>query len=364
MNFAFKCLLLSMIVATCYSSVSVQVTQNTILRQFMGKDTKTLYKVWHFINNKDYDYNTIQGLNKYKTFKANLKSINEHNAKNLSWTNGLNHLSDMTNAEIKEYYNLKPMSHKQFRNNMRATMNKGVSLDDYNDEDEVTEPIVQALPIVNWGKQMLAVRQQANCGSCWAFTTNAVLEGCWNSWSSHTRLTDHLSTQYPVDCDSGNGGCEGGWYIAALGFYEKHNAVYEAAYPYKAEQSNCQSITSGESPVRVTGVDEYDSSQPYWNTSTPAKMLARGPVAVAVDANDSWYAYSGGMFDGDCIASVNHAVTLIGYGKDSTGGYYIIRNSWGSSWGEAGHMNLRENPKNNNSCNIAQFSYQPKAFTA
>jgi aminopeptidase C len=85
--------------------------------------------------------------------------------------------------------------------------------------------------------------------------------------------------------------------------------------------------------------------------------LLIGPEAAAIDVNDNFYAYEKGIFDGACSLSVNHAMTIVGYSV--TDGAWILRNSWGAMWGESGHMRLKENFANANSCMIARYGYRP-----
>jgi C1A family cysteine protease len=336
--------------ASC--DITAPSVKSTILSEFMNKSTKDLFKVWHFLYNKNYDYNTEEGIRKYVTFRENVKQIQEHNAKNLSYQKGINHLTDMTAEEVRSYYKLKPMSVKEYKTNMR----KLLSLDDYND-DEVVQASTQVSATrdnINWISIMRPVRNQANCGSCWAFTVTAVLEGHWNKYK--TALTDHLSTQQMVDCDTGNGGCNGGWFDAGFAFFKSKYAAYETNYPYTSGDSgvagSCQTV-SKYSSVKITGYKQKTYTTDVYT------LLKSGPVAVAVDATDDWYAYRSGVFNVSCSSNINHAVTLVGYGNRNGVGYWIIRNSWGSDWGYAGHIYVKDNSSNNSSCNIESYGFAP-----
>jgi KDEL-tailed cysteine endopeptidase len=340
------------------SSFSSQSIHKTILENFK-KDTKSLFKVWHFIFNKTYDYNTLEGLNKYKTFKANLKRIEEHNKGNSSYKKGLNHLSDMTYEEIKKYYNLKPINTKQVSKSLRAL--NSYNLDDYNEDEEAvkTQEAPQGPVPIDHRSIMRPVRDQGlECGACWSFTTMAVLEAFYVKQVGP--LNDWFSTQYSVDCDEGNSGCHGGWFHNSFKFYLKNNPIMDKNYPYKAKKNSCFGSKLNIN-AKVLKLNIYDSDN--YPADTPESLyrfLALGPVAVAVDANDNFSDYASGVYDGECLNEVNHAVTLVGYSASSNGvpAHYIIRNSWGAHWGEKGHIRVAQNSRNSSSCNIERFGFQ------
>jgi KDEL-tailed cysteine endopeptidase len=368
MSTQIKCLLI--ILATCLSATitlkcdATKSIADQVYDQY-SSNTKTLFKVWHFVQQKSYDYNTIEGINKYRTFKANLKTINEHNASNSSYKKGLNHLSDMTGEEVRTFYNIKAITPTEMRANLRSL--KAISLDDYNeDEREIRVPSVRATKhdLVDHSANMLPVRNQQNCGSCWAFTTQAVLEGCYQKWN--VPLKEWFSTQQSVDCDANNGGCNGGWFSNAILYFQDSALTYESSYAYTATKGQCRYNANSNTKIRVVGLASYQRG--YSNLADFDVLLKKGPVAVAVDANDNWYSYKSGIFNGQCSSGVNHAVTLIGYGKTDAdecnegGEYFVIRNSWGSGWGEKGMMRIKNDENNSFSCNVEKYAYQPTAF--
>jgi C1A family cysteine protease len=342
-------LILAMAVSQVNSSVLTNIqTTKQILNTYSTKGTKELFKVFHFIFNKSYDYNTESGIEMYKTFRTNVQRINEHNAKKLSWTKGINHLTDMTDAEIKKHYNLYAVSPKYLASNLRSL--KGVSLDDYNDDEENIAPDnLGVRSDVDHREFMRPVKDQGNCGSCWAFGTVAAIEG--NFSKLKTMLTECLSEQQLVDCDTLNGGCRGGWYTNAMKFYYHQAPVTAANYPYVGVQHSC--AQAGKPTQDNVNVVSYKYS---YNANLLFASLLIGPAAVAVNANDDFYAYEQGIFDAPCTASVNHAMVLVGYAEGS----WILRNSWGSDWGEAGHMRLKENFGNSNSCMTGRYGYRPE----
>jgi C1A family cysteine protease len=324
----------------------------TILDSFSKGDKKTLFKVYHFIYNKEYQLNSIEGINKYKTFKANLKTIEEHNTSDSTYQMGINQLTDMTYSEIQAYYNLVPMTHEQVKSKLRQLN----MFDEYVDEDE-TELKVQQKATWDFSQFMQPVRDQKSCGSCWAFTTMAIVEGMWNKLNAANPLAGWLSTQQLVDCDTGNNGCNGGWYMNALLFLQKTYANYDKDYSYTAKRGACQLKMN--SPVKVGKFDYSYSSGAKW-----LAIAQTGPTAVAIDANAAFCAYRTGVWDGACATSINHAVTLIGFGTDATTkkDYYLIRNSWGTGWGEKGHIKMAVNAKTK-TCNVENYAFAVSAYT-
>ena len=343
-------LILAMAVSQANSSLITQVqTSRQILSTFSAKGSKELFKVFHFIFNKSYDYNTEAGIEKYKTFRTNVQRINEHNALKLSWNKGINHLTDMTDEEVKKHYNLYTISPKFFAANLRSL--KGVSLDDYNDEEENIAPVnVGVRSDVDHRPFMRPVTDQLNCGSCWAFATVASIEG--NFSKSKTLLTEDLSEQQLVDCDDRNGGCQGGWYSWSMKFYFNNAPVTAANYRYRAIQGVCQQ--AGKPRRTDIMVTSYKYS---FRADLQFDSLLLGTVAVAVDANNNYYAYESGVFDGPCTQQVNHAMVLVGF--STTSNAWILRNSWGADWGEEGYMRIKENFDNANSCMIARYGFRP-----
>jgi C1A family cysteine protease len=381
MSTQIKCLLIVLVLACSLSTAfSLQcaeelkiTTQEKILNNFKD-NTKELYKVWHFIFNKDYDYNTVQGVNKYKTFKANLKAMNEHNAKTSSYKKGLNHLSDMTDQEVTAFYNIKEVSISLLRRSLRSL--RSFNLDDYNDEDTndidptkqksdidpTKQKSVKSFAPFDYRAAMRPIRNQKNCGSCWAFAVQATLEGCYNL--EHTvKLTDWFSTQQSVDCDARNHGCQGGWPSIAMKYFENSKLMYEAQYPYDASRhTTCSYSDLENSGTTLDGFSEFNSSRDA--VASFEEMAAKGPVTVAVGVTSDWYRYSSGVFDGDCPTHVNHAVVLVGLaaaGRCSPQ-HWIVRNSWGATWGEEGNIRILVNPENYGSCGLEKFAFQPTGF--
>jgi len=147
-----------------------------------------------------------------------------------------------------------------------------------------------------------------------------------------TSKLESLSEQQLVDCDtSGNNGCNGGLMDRAFLFAEKTALDTEAQYPYKAKSGTCRSI---EGDVKVSSYTDVARQDPEALMAAVSKQ----PVSIAVDATN-WQLYRSGIFS-NCGTGLDHGVLLVGYGTEGSQDYWIVKNSWGSAWGENGYIRL------------------------
>jgi len=178
------------------------------------------------------------------------------------------------------------------------------------------------------------IYNQGACGSCWAFSATETIESYW-ALAGH-KLTK-LSMEQIVDCDPNDDGCGGGWPYLAYQYVESAGGVDSYAdYPYIAgggQSGTCQ-FSSSEIVAKVKSYKSISGEQGLY------KQLAAsngGPVSVCVDAS-SWQYYNGGVLQ-TCGTSVDHCVQLVGYANyNQNNAYWIVRNSWGASWGENGFI--------------------------
>jgi hypothetical protein len=247
---------------------------------------------------------------RYNIFKANLDHINLENSKNLTYTLGLNEFSDLTDAEFIASYMGRLPSDNSVREEEPALPNQA------NDIDWRTKGAVT--PIKNQGA----------CGSCWAFSATGGIEGFW--FLKQGQLIS-LAEQQLVDCcKDGSAGCNGGQESNAIGWVGKNGGQCKGSdYPYTARDGTCKKTCSP--AAKVSGVKRISGE------AALTTALNNLPVTVAVAAS-SWKSYKGGVYTGPCPGSINHAVLAVGYTND----YFMVKNSWGTSWGESGYIRLKK----------------------
>jgi len=188
---------------------------------------------------------------------------------------------------------------------------------------------------------MNPVRDQGQCGSCWSFAATAALEGRYAV--KHGGAKVQTSEQQMVDCATGCHGCQGGWSSVALQYVQSAGgAQSRSSYAYTGRQGTCK-FSSGSVVARVSAV---------YGVADAASTLAGGPIAVYVQAQGGFMSYGGGIFNGYC-GQYDHAVTAVGWGQSGATSYWIIRNSWGTGWGESGHIRVQIN----GNCRITFDSY-------
>jgi len=282
--------------------------------------------------NKNYA-NGIERLQRFIIFQKNLRDIENFNQrKNASWKKGINQFSDMTEEEFQKTLNGYVNAAKPHGN---FAAKKSINVNDLPES-------------VDWRDMgaISAVKNQGPCGSCWAFATVEIIESMLQINSG--KAVEELSAQHITSCTpnplqcGGSGGCQGS--IPQLGFAytQLFGLVTEKDYPYTATTGTCDyDANSMDAMATLRG---YETLPRNDYESVMNHLATVGPLSVAVDAS-RWSAYGGGVFDGcsyDKNIEINHAVQLVGYGTDSKDGdYWIVRNSWGSRWGEDGYIRLK-----------------------
>ena len=189
------------------------------------------------------------------------------------------------------------------------------------------------------------VKDQASCGSCWAFSTIANLEGLYYAKKGVMKT---FSEQMLVDCDTSDSGCNGGLMQYAFTWLKKNGIMLDSDYPYTGTKGTCKSDKSKYVDMSVTGYKKLGSSWSTWSAVDEDEvkdfLYETGPLAIALNANPL-QTYVSGILDltsSQCPSSgINHAVTLVGYGTEDSVAYWIIKNSWGTSWGEKGYFRIR-----------------------
>ena len=202
------------------------------------------------------------------------------------------------------------------------------------------------------------VKNQLDCGSCWAFSASEAIEGEW--FLKQDQLYN-LSEQELVDCSGylGNMGCGGGSMDAAFEYVIQNGLCLNQSYPYNATDGQCQNKTC----TKKVHIDKY-YDVPHNNEKQLEKAVVKQPISVAIQANmRSFQLYKKGIYsDPDCGDQLDHGVLLVGYGYDPDldMNYWIVKNSWGDNWGEQGYIRMVkgiENPEGQ--CGIAMDASYP-----
>ena len=279
-------------------------------------------------------------LARYEVFKRNvMETFKEENA---SYRTGITKFSDLTQQEFARTYlnlNYDAMAMANFDPTIVTVTNAAPSAYDWRDYGRVS-----------------AVKDQGSCGSCWAFSTVANLEGLYYAGK---KVMKTLSEQMLVDCDTSDSGCNGGLMEYTFTWLKNNGGIMtDTDYPYKGTKQACKSDKSKYVDMKVTGYKKLGSSSSTWSPVDEDEikefLYATGPLAVALNANPL-QTYSSGVLDktsAQCPTSgMNHAVTMVGYGYDSKSGldYWLVKNSWGKSWGESGYFRIR---RGNGTCGI------------
>jgi len=180
-------------------------------------------------------------------------------------------------------------------------------------------------------------------------------------WQKHGgtsgAVNQYLSVQQLVDCDTTSSGCNYGYPPEAMTYLQTNYAMTDASYTYTGVNGSCKFNSAKTTAVRISGV-AYGGTYYYpWYPIYVTGLLANGPVVVLVGVNSNFQNYSTGIFSAACASGVNHSVLVVGYGYNSTTKqyYYLVRNSWGTSWGESGYMQVLDDGV---ACSIPMYGYQ------
>jgi C1A family cysteine protease len=298
----------------CVVGVVVYCSGNTPMEQRLYEE-ESEFKGWMLKHGKLY-VSEQEFFHRFSIFRENLAFIRIQNRQGNSYSLGTNQFTDLTHEEFRELVS-RPM----------PDMPQGVQED---------LSYVDVATTVDWRQRggVTNVKNQGHCGSCWSFSAAGALEG---SYFNATGVLVSLSEQQLVDCSwpYHNTGCGGGWMNYAFEYAKKNPLVTEADYPYTAQMHNC-TYNSSLGVVRVSsyvGVRHSDSAL--------AAALNLSPVSVAIEADQMVFQhYCHGVINyEDCGANLNHGVLAVGYTED----YWIVKNSWGASWGDQGFVKLQRN---------------------
>ncbi|CAN6482417.1 unnamed protein product [Victoria cruziana] len=313
----------------CAAAVDMSIVSYDERRPSGRSDPEVMriYESWMARHGKAYN-DLAEKDKRFEAFKDNLHFIDEHNSGNHSYKLGLNRFADLTNEEYRNMYLGTKMSPNRRNSKLagkRYTVKEGEELPDQ----------------VDWREKgaVTDVKDQGSCGSCWAFSTIAAVEGI-NQIVTEDLVS--LSEQELVDCDTSyNQGCNGGLMDYAFQFIINNGGIdSEEDYPYKARDGTCDQYRKN---ARVVTIDDYEDV-PENDESALMKAVANQPVSVAIEAGGrTFQLYDSGIFTGTCGTELDHGVAAVGYGTENGVDYWIVKNSWGYSWGEKGYIRMQRN---------------------
>ena len=261
-----------------------------------------------------------------------MKWAREMNAQDHPYTVGATPFADMTNTEFA--------TSKMCGCMLKPTMTK------------VSKYInVRPFEEVDWREKgaVTPVKDQASCGSCWAFSATGSLEG--GNFVANGKLIS-LSEQQLVDCDPKSNGCGGGLMTNAFEYVMKKGLCTEEDYPYHAKDEDCKDDKCT-AAIQIKGYEEVAA----YDGAALKAAVSKAPVSVAVEADSAVFQmYTGGVVDSTaCGTSLNHGVLAVGY----TDEYWIVKNSWGPSWGDEGYIKIAYKATGAGICGINQMNSYP-----
>lgn len=292
---------------------------------------------------------------RYDLFKKNLEVIEKHNSEYSmglkTFTLGVNYFADWSFEEFKNKMFGTRVGNATRKNNLGTFLRlpKHINLPEE----------------VDWRKEgaVAEVKNQGECGSCWAFSTTGALEGA--NFRANGKLVE-LSEQQLVDCSGKfeNQGCNGGLMDNAFEYVkENHGLDTEESYPYHAHQGRCH-FKKKTVAAKCSGYNDIVSGN---EDALKEAVATVGPISIAIDATeDVFMLYKEGvLIDETCGNSpdtLDHGVLLVGYGTDNSNksegqDYWIVKNSWGPGWGEEGYVRMARNK--NNMCGVATTASYP-----
>jgi hypothetical protein len=290
-------------------------------------------------HNKYYESNFEYKL-RLEIYRRNLEFINAHNNKGLSWKLAVNEFADLTFDEFKYRMGIRP-----------------INIPENLEETEL--PATELPEKIDWEAEgkVTPIKDQGQCGSCWAFSTTGAIEG---AWAIANKDLVSLSEQQLVDCSTeyGNMGCNGGLmnyaftYVIDIGGIEG-----EEDYPYKAVENVC----SADSSKIKAKISKYANVKRF-SEAALKQAVAQQPVSIAVQADEpAWQFYKEGVVTSDCGKQVDHGVLIVGYGEENGIPYWKVKNSWGPHWGDKGYIKIKrdESSRDGGVCGISSFPSYP-----
>jgi cathepsin L len=286
------------------------------------------------------EYNSFWNKTHKNEAEKNARFLNFlHNARQIALQNKQSKASGIPNAATFGFTQFSDMSPREFKTKMT-----GLNLKNPKEKTVVKREEFQPTQNIDWvaAGKTTPIKNQQQCGSCWAFSATEEIESAILIAGGSVDPSGG-APQEIVDCDTNDSGCNGGDPAEAMQWVISQGGLdLESCYPYTAQDGTCASAqcTPQLKVSSTTGIAQSESSI--------YTALQGAPLSICCDAS-SWSNYNGGVLAGSsCGDNVDHAIQLTGY-NSGQGGYWIVRNSWGTSWGEAGFIWLQYGQ---NTCDI------------
>jgi cathepsin L len=278
---------------------------------------------------RSYTHGSAEYQFRHALFQSRVEEISQQNSQTgRLWTAGVNEFTDRTDKELATR-----LGYRKMFSRSSSSLGGAAML-------EVEEHVVSSRPAnkVDWRflRSTNVTADQQSCGSCWAFAAIAMLQArleiAGETFPSFSVQQIVSCVENPHEC-GGSGQCGGATVELAIEYMMNNKLVYETDEPYEASSGMCDTSWGDTgSAVSISALGKL----PKNNYSALFAAVNDGPVAISVDGSD-WFSYRSGIFTGCSKFTINHAVVLFGYGTDKKGTpYWLIKNSWGSTWGETG----------------------------
>ncbi|XP_954971.1 cysteine proteinase precursor, tacP, putative [Theileria annulata] len=312
------------------------------------------------------DYNRVHASHnerrdRFLTFRNKFLKVKNHEGHE-TYSREINSFADMTDEEFNKLFPpIKVPTQRSSPSHVSRLMARMVSDKKYLANlalaKSFVEPINDPTNVtgegLDWRKAngVTKVKDQGlECGSCWAFATIGSVESLYKIYRD---VTLDLSEQELVDCETKSKGCEGGFGDTALQYIQNKGVSNDNDIPYVAKKNTCVVKSTKKTYINYFTI----SSGP----DILNKSLVISPTIVYIASSYDLTMYKSGIYNGECAQELNHAVLLVGEGYDDTlkKRYWIIKNSWGSDWGEDGYMRLERTNEGNDKCGILTTGITP-----
>jgi len=275
-------------------------------------------------------------------FNYNVETIKTHNSRNLSWRMAVNRFSDLTADEFQEL--MRFASCRKHMNETKRLREKRQKWKLPQVRNQKNRAVVDWRSTNNPARRVAVtpVKDQGGCGSCWSFSASGAVEGAWVVGGNNLVS---LSEQELVSCDEHESACNGGPMDYAFNYVKDHGLASEENYPYVSGNGVVPPCNDSKVAQKVASISDFVDVKTR-SEDALENALNISPVAVAIEADKySFQSYSSGVLTAVCGDSLNHGVLAVGYGHDSSSNldYWIVKNSWGASWGQQGYIYLARN---------------------